>query len=148
MALTALQQPKSDLSPVGLLPVPKKIRRKKRTDLYQDVTDTVIRELEAGRAPWTQPWGRPDIATPLGLPSNGHTKRNYSGINILLLWGAAIETRRTTQVWLTYKQALALAAMLEKARAAQRFVTPIHLSPKRKRCVHKQTEPTHRKLGF
>ncbi len=47
MALTALHHPDSDLSPVALLPMPKlkKFRCKKRTDLYQDVTGTVIREL-------------------------------------------------------------------------------------------------------
>ena len=28
-----------------------------RTGLYQEITDKIIAELEAGRAPWVQPWG-------------------------------------------------------------------------------------------
>ncbi len=150
MTLTALQHPKTDLAPVGFLPAPKpkKIRRKKRTDLYQDVTDTVIRELEAGRAPWAQPWGRPDIATPLGLPSNGHTKRNYSGINILLLWGAAIETRRTTQVWLTYKQALVLGGNVRKGESGTAVCYADTFIPKKEqeRAQVDGTDP--QKIGF
>ena len=28
-----------------------------RTSLYQEITDKIIAELEAGRVPWVQPWG-------------------------------------------------------------------------------------------
>jgi antirestriction protein ArdC len=28
-----------------------------RTSLYSGITDKMIAELEAGRAPWVQPWG-------------------------------------------------------------------------------------------
>ncbi len=98
-----------------------KARRRKRsapaTDLYQDVTDKIIRELEKGAVPWVQPWGRPGIKTPLGLPTNASTGNAYSGVNILLLWGAAIETQRSTQNWLTYKQAKALGGQV---RAGER----------------------------
>lgn len=27
-----------------------------RTDLYQDITDRIIIQLEQGRVPWVQPW--------------------------------------------------------------------------------------------
>ncbi len=86
----------------------------RRADLYDTVTNSVIKQLEAGRVPWVQPWGRPEINTPLGMPTNGHTSRQYTGINILLLWGAAFDTQRTTQTWLTYKQAQALGAQVRK----------------------------------
>jgi antirestriction protein ArdC len=29
-----------------------------RVSLYQEITDKIVAELEAGRAPWVQPWGR------------------------------------------------------------------------------------------
>jgi antirestriction protein ArdC len=29
-----------------------------RTSIYEEITDKIIRELEAGRVPWVQPWGR------------------------------------------------------------------------------------------
>ena len=72
-------------------------QRNTRKDLYSEVTDNIIAELEQGRAPWVQPWGGVEGATPLGLPENGATGRRYSGINILLLWGAAIEQSRSCQ---------------------------------------------------
>ena len=52
-----------------------------RTSLYQDITDTIIAELEQGRVPWVQPWG--GVRAPLGFPHNAATGRAYSGINIL-----------------------------------------------------------------
>ena len=31
--------------------------RSDRTNLYAEITDRIIAELEAGRVPWVQPWG-------------------------------------------------------------------------------------------
>ena len=62
-----------------------------RRSLYQEVTDQIISELEAGRVPWVQPWGTPDAKASLGLPKNAKTGRSYSGVNILILWGAVIQ---------------------------------------------------------
>ena len=44
-----------------------------RTGLYQEITDKIIAELEAGRAPWVQPWGTAEAKAPLALPKNGAT---------------------------------------------------------------------------
>ncbi len=104
--------------------------KKKMTNLYQSVTDSVIAQLEAGCVPWVQPWGRPDIKTPMGLPTNGHTSRHYSGINILLLWGAAIDTRRTTQTWLTYKQALKLGGNVRAGESGTTVCYASSFTPK------------------
>ena len=57
-----------------------------KPSLYQEVTDRIIAELEQGRVPWVQPWGRAKAG--LGLPRNAATGRRYSGVNILILWGA------------------------------------------------------------
>jgi antirestriction protein ArdC len=77
---------------------------KPRASLYAEVTQRIIAELEAGRLPWVQPW---DCApAPLGLPCNAATGRSYSGINILILWGAVIERGYASQNWLTFRQAL------------------------------------------
>jgi antirestriction protein ArdC len=82
--------------------------------LYQEVTDKVIAELEAGRVPWVQPWGSAGINASLGLPQNAATGRKYSGINILILWGAVAERGFTGQRWLTFRQALALGGHVRK----------------------------------
>lgn len=101
---------------------------KDRQTVYQSVTNRIVAELEAGRVPWVQPWGAPEVATPLGLPRNASTHRTYSGINILILWGAAIAHGRRTQNWLTFKQVLALGGAVRKGERgttvvyADRFV--------------------------
>jgi len=76
-----------------------------RADLYADVTRRVIAELEAGRLPWVQPWGRAPGTPAAGLPRNALTGRTYSGINVLILWGAVIERGYPSQGWLTFRQA-------------------------------------------
>ncbi len=52
-----------------------------RTGLYQEITDKIIAELEAGRAPWVQPWGTAAAKAPLGLPRNACTQRRYVSVS-------------------------------------------------------------------
>jgi antirestriction protein ArdC len=86
--------------------------RQERASLYQEVTDRIIAELEQGRVPWVQPWGRSKAG--LGLPQNAATGRRYSGINTLILWGAVIEKGFAHQHWLTFRQALDLGGNVRK----------------------------------
>jgi len=75
-----------------------------RASLYDEVTAKIIAELEEDRIPWVQPWGNAGTATP-GLPRNAVTGRNYSGVNVLILWGALFEHGYHSQGWLTFRQA-------------------------------------------
>ena len=88
------------------------MRDREKASLYQEVTDKIIAELEQGRVPWVQPWGRAKAG--LGLPANAATGRRYSGVNILILWGAVIEHGFAAQAWLTFRQALALGGNVRK----------------------------------
>jgi antirestriction protein ArdC len=83
-----------------------------RASLYDEVTNRIIAELEAGRFPWVQPWGT--VGAGPGLPRNAGSNRPYSGINILVLWGAVIEHAYPAQGWLTFRQALALGGCVRK----------------------------------
>ena len=85
-----------------------------RTNLYDEITDKIIADLEAGRFPWVQPWGKAEAKAPLGLPNNASTGRAYSGINILILWGAVVQHGFPGQGWLTYRQAAALGGNVRK----------------------------------
>jgi len=102
--------------------------RRDRTNLYSDITNKIIAELEASRVPWVQPWGTAAAKAPLGLPKNASTDRQYSGINVLLLWGAVIERGFSGQSWLTFRQALSLGGNVRKGERgttvvyADRFV--------------------------
>ena len=102
-----------------------------RVNLYDEVTARIISELEAGRLPWIQPWRVQPLGTKgLGpcLPRNAATARPYSGINILLLWGAAQERGFAAQGWLTFRQALGAGGSVRKGERgttvfyADRFV--------------------------
>ena len=85
-----------------------------RASLYSEITDKIIAELEAGRLPWVQPWGASGIGAAVGLPRNAATGRRYSGINVLILWGAVIEHGYSGQAWLTFRQALGLGGNVRK----------------------------------
>lgn len=85
-----------------------------RTSLYAEITARIIAELDAGRLPWVQPWGTPAAAAPLGLPRNAATGRAYTGVNVLILWGAVVARGYSGQSWLTFRQALALGGHVRK----------------------------------
>lgn len=85
-----------------------------RAALYEDITATIIAELEAGRVPWVQPWGTGDAKTALAMPRNASTGRAYSGINVLILWGAVIAHGFPVQAWLTFRQARDLGGTVRR----------------------------------
>lgn len=99
-----------------------------RSSLYDDITANIIAELEAGRLPWVQPWGTAAAKASLAMPANAATGRRYSGINVLILWGAVIEHGFPSQGWLTFRQALVLGGHVRKGERgttvvyADRFV--------------------------
>src|SRR3546814_4722270 len=84
-----------------------------RASLYDSVTNRIISELEQGRLPWVQPWCRSGGAS-AALPHNARSGRAYSGINILILWGAVIEAGWPCQGWLTFRQALEAGGNVRK----------------------------------
>ena len=114
-----------------------------RTGLYQEITDRIIAELEAGCAPWVQPWGTAAAKAPLGLPRNASTQRRYSGINVLILWGAVIEHGFAGQSWLTFRQALSLGGNVRKSEHGTTVVYADRFIPddERKRAERDGDEP-------
>jgi antirestriction protein ArdC len=83
-----------------------------RADLYTRVTERVIADLEAGVRPWTKPWNARNAYGP-GLPVR-HNGLPYRGVNVLILWGEALDKGYSSPVWMTFKQALALGASIRK----------------------------------
>ena len=94
-----------------------------RTNVYQDITDAIIADLERGCAPWAQPWDSAAGAVPLAIPRNASTLRPYSGINILTLWSAVAKRKFTGHNWLTVRQALAVGGNVRKG---ERGVTVVY----------------------
>ena len=85
-----------------------------RDNLYREITDKIITELERGIVSWVQPWTNGKQLCPLGLPVNGLTRRSYSGINILLLWSALEERGFASPYWVTFKQCIAMGGSVRK----------------------------------
>ncbi|MGY3451949.1 ArdC family protein [Bradyrhizobium sp. USDA 4353] len=94
-----------------------------RASLYEEITSKIIGELEAGRVPWVQPWGTQAAKAQLTLPRNATTGRPYTGINLLILWGAVIEHGFAGQSWLTFRQALSIGGHVRKG---ERGVTVVY----------------------
>ena len=115
--------------------------------LHDTVTARIISELEAGRFPWVQPWASSG-GTPLGLPQNASTGRTYSGVNILLLWFAAIEQGRPSQRWLTYRQALALGGCVRKGEKGTMVVYADTFVPKAEQEKASASGEDARRVGF
>ena len=119
-----------------------------RANLYDEITDRIIAELEAGRLPWVQPWGTSGVAAPLALPKNAATGRRYSGINVLILWGAVVERGYAGQSWLTFRQALALGGNVRKGERGTTVVYADRFIPGEERERAQETGKDARAIHF
>ena len=70
-------------------------------NVYQIITDRIIKQLETGTAPWHKPWKSTGKDA---LPRNLLTQREYRGINVWILLSAGY----ASPYWLTYQQAAEL----------------------------------------
>ncbi|MDB5584968.1 MAG: hypothetical protein JWR80_10144 [Bradyrhizobium sp.] len=121
-----------------------------RANLYDEVTAKIIAELEAGRIPWVQPWGGAlgQGGTAPGLPRNALTARAYSGVNVLILWGAVIEGEFPSQSWLTFKQALDAGGCVRKGERGTTVVYADRFIPKGEAERAARTEEDARAIPF
>jgi len=60
-----------------------------------------------------KPWSGEHAAGRITRPLRGNGVP-YQGINVLMLWGAAMEKGYSAPVWMTFKQALALGGAVRK----------------------------------
>jgi antirestriction protein ArdC len=92
-----------------------------KADIYQRITDQIVSELEKGVKPWLQPWNAEHAGGRITRPLRG-TGVPYRGINVLMLWSAAMEKGYTAPVWMTFKQALELNANVRKGERGSQVV--------------------------
>ena len=86
---------------------------------YKVVTDIIIDSIEAGTPKWRKRWTG---GGSFNRPVSGATGDCYSGINVLLLWGAAIDNGYHSDVWHTYKGAQAKSGQVRKGEKGTRIV--------------------------
>jgi antirestriction protein ArdC len=82
-------------------------------DIYQRVTAQIVASLEQGVRPWLKPWNAEHAAGRITQPLRGNGVP-YQGINVLMLWGAAVERGYAAPIWMTFKQALELGGCVRK----------------------------------
>lgn len=80
-------------------------------DLYQEVTNRIIEQLEKGTIPWIKPWTDSGFG---GLPYNAATGKAYRGINTMMLFAPG-----PGEGWMTYKQAQEISAQVRKGERGQ-----------------------------
>jgi antirestriction protein ArdC len=121
---------------------------KDRTNLYEEITARIMAELAAGRVPWVQPWGSSAVRAPLAMPKNASTGRRYSGINVLILWGAVVALGFSSQSWLTFRQALALGSSVRKGERGTTVVFADRFVPDRERERARETGEDAQAIPF
>lgn len=76
-----------------------------KRDVYQIVTDRIVRLLESGTVPWHKPWKGGNQ-----WPQNFVSRKVYRGINLFLLNAASY----SSPFWLTFKQVQSLGGHVRK----------------------------------
>jgi len=122
-----------------------------RANIYDEVTARIIAELEGGRVPWVQPWASDEdsiCGTVVAMPRNALTRRTYSGINVLILWFAAIAQGYPLQGWLTFRQALEAGGSVSKGERGTTIVYADMFVPGAERARAKEAEEPAKAIPF
>ena len=72
-----------------------------KKDIYQEITNQIISDLEKGTPVWEKPWEKGFK----GFPANVSSKSFYSGINTVILWHRQSQLGADSSQWLTFRQA-------------------------------------------
>ncbi|MEW8051140.1 MAG: zincin-like metallopeptidase domain-containing protein [Candidatus Thiodiazotropha sp.] len=92
-----------------------------RQDVYTRVTDKIVADLEQGVRPWMKPWNAEHAAGRITKPLR-HNGQAYNGINILMLWSAAVTEGYSAPIWMTFRQARELGAHVRKGEKGELVV--------------------------
>jgi antirestriction protein ArdC len=93
----------------------------KRADVYTRITDKIVAALEQGTRPWIRPWNAEHAAGRITKPLR-HNGVPYQGINIVMLWQAAMACDYANPIWMTYRQASELGGQVRKGEKGELVV--------------------------
>jgi antirestriction protein ArdC len=92
-----------------------------KQDIYQEITDQIVRELEQGVRPWLKPWNADHLKGRVALPLR-HNGVPYRGINIVVLWMVTLARGYRAPIFMTFKQALDLGGAVRKGEKGNHVV--------------------------
>jgi antirestriction protein ArdC len=84
-----------------------------RIDFYTRITNSILADLDRGVRPWLKPWNAEHAAGRITRPLRA-SGQPYRGINVLMLWEAALAQCFAAPIWMTFKQAKELKANVKK----------------------------------
>lgn len=85
--------------------------------VYQEVTDSIIAQLEAGATPWLKPWKVDSTAD-----KNFLSQKPYQGVNRLILGLSSMVNGFDCPVWASFKQWQSLGATVRKGEKGTKIV--------------------------
>ena len=89
-------------------------KTKKKFDIYESITQTIIDSLKEGKIPWKKTWS----GGTAGLPMNFITKKPYRGVNMFTLSMTPFDS----PYFLTYNQAKAKGGQVRKGEKSSMVV--------------------------
>ncbi|WP_245521037.1 MULTISPECIES: ArdC-like ssDNA-binding domain-containing protein, partial [unclassified Mesorhizobium] len=89
-----------------------------------------------------------ELVASLSLPKNASTHRTYSGINVLILWGAVVERGFPSQSWLTYRQSAALGGNVRRGERGTTVVYADRFVPDHERKRARETGEDAQAIPF
>jgi len=98
---------------------------KTNSNIAQEITDSIIQQLENGVAPWVKPWSNVDTSAPHN-PASGTYYRGANFFWLTMLSSAGVYG--SSNKWLTYKQAQDMGAQVT-SRAKGKGVQVIFYKP-------------------
>ena len=86
-------------------------------NIYQEITDSIITELEKGATPWIKPWN-----APMGADKNVVSQNPYRGVNRLITAMASGIKGYSNPAWGTYDQWQKLGGQVRTGEKATKIV--------------------------
>ena len=108
-----------------------------KKDIYQEITNQIVSDLERGLSVWEKPWEKGFM----GFPENAFSHSFYSGINTLILWLRQSKTGFETSQWITFLQVKKLGGKVKKGEKATQIVFYKNLLIKDEKTEEEKTIP-------
>jgi antirestriction protein ArdC len=86
-----------------------------RRDYAKEMVEQIVELLRVGTSPWQACWEQGRGGS-FPLRHNGVP---YRGVNVLMLWSAAVRRGYTSPYWLTFRQALDLGGLVRKGECGR-----------------------------
>lgn len=113
------QSDNADRPRAGSLAGSREDGKPEREHVYDQITNRIIRALEAGTVPWQKPWGASG-----GWPRSMATGKRYQGVNVLMLGMTSEERSYGSPWWGTYRQIEELGGHVIRGQSAKNDAGP------------------------